>query len=218
MQRATPRKQPRQGRSRAMVDAMLEAAARILVTGGYAALNTNKVAEVAGVSVGSVYQYFPNKQALVGALRERHAAEVNRVVGGAASQAAGQDIEAVARRLVRASVEAHLIDRDLHRVLTVEIPDVGHMDGGADPNRPGPGTVYSSLLPLVTQFGPGLPAARIEQIACIGCEIVEALVHAAVVEGRLALASDALEDEIVRVLLGYVSALRASESAGSARG
>jgi len=51
-----------------------------------------------------------------------------------------------------------------------------------------------------------------------GCEIVEALVHAAVVEGRLALASDALEDEIVRVLLGYVSALRASESAGSARG
>jgi len=95
---------------------------------------------------------------------------------------------------------------------------VGHVDGGADPNRPGPGTVYSSLLPLVTQFGPGLPAARVEQIACIGCEIVEALVHAAVVEGRLALASDALEDEIVRVLLGYVSALRASESAGSAPG
>jgi len=209
MKRATPRKQPRQGRSRAMVDAMLEAAARILAAGGYPALNTNKVAEVAGVSVGSVYQYFPNKEALVGALRERHDAEVNRVVGGAAEQATGWSLEEAARQLVRASIEAHLINRTLHRVLTVEIPDVGHVENGANPSKPGPGTVFSSLLPLVASFGPGLSAARIEQIACIGCEIVESLVHAAIVEERLALAPDALEEEIVRVLLGYVSGLQA---------
>ncbi len=192
-----------------MVDAMLEAAARILAAEGYPALNTNRVAEVAGVSVGSVYQYFPNKQALVAALRERHDADVNRVVGGAASGAVGRSIEDTARALVRATIEAHLIDRDLHRVLTVQIPDIGYLETDRNPSRPGPGTVFESLLPLVANFGSGLSDARVEQIACIGCEIVESLVHAAVVEDRLALAPDALEDEIVRVLLGYVAALQA---------
>ncbi len=74
-----------------------------------------------------------------------------------------------------------------------------HVDIGANSNRPGPDTVYTNLLPLVAGFGPGLFKVRIEQIACVGCEIAEALVHAVVVEERLA--PDVLEDEIVRVLL-----------------
>lgn len=59
------KKQPRQARARATVEALLDSAARILESGGYAALTTNRVAEVAGVSIGSVYEYFPNKQAIV---------------------------------------------------------------------------------------------------------------------------------------------------------
>lgn len=60
-----PRKTPRQARARATYDAILEAAARILVSGGLDALNTNRVAEVAGVSIGTLYQYFPTKQAIL---------------------------------------------------------------------------------------------------------------------------------------------------------
>ena len=67
-----PRKEPRQARSKAMVDTILDAMARVLVERGYAKTNTNLVAEVAGISVGSLYQYFPNKDALIVALRERH--------------------------------------------------------------------------------------------------------------------------------------------------
>lgn len=66
-----PRKTPRQERSRALVDAILEAAARVLVETGD--LSTNRVAEIAGASVGSVYQYFPHKDSLLAALLERQA-------------------------------------------------------------------------------------------------------------------------------------------------
>jgi AcrR family transcriptional regulator len=67
------RKKPKQSRSQATVNACLEATARILEQEGLQALTTNRVAEVAGVSVGSLYQYFPNKSSLLLALAEHHA-------------------------------------------------------------------------------------------------------------------------------------------------
>src|ERR1041384_3846674 len=70
--RTTPRKRPRQDRSRATVDTILEATARVLVKRGFDGLTTNLVADAAGVSIGSLYQYFPNKAALVGALIENN--------------------------------------------------------------------------------------------------------------------------------------------------
>src|SRR5262250_749285 len=70
--RTTPRKRPRQARSRATVDSILEATARVLVKRSFDGLTTNLVAEAAGISIGSLYQYFPNKAALVGALIEKH--------------------------------------------------------------------------------------------------------------------------------------------------
>lgn len=67
----TPRKQPRQRRSAVTVAAILEAAARILETTGYDGYTTNAVAARAGVSVGSLYQYFPNRDAITRALIEQ---------------------------------------------------------------------------------------------------------------------------------------------------
>src|SRR5687767_9201431 len=66
------RKTASQARSRATVDAILRATAHILVREGYDHLTTNRVADRAGVSIGSLYQYFPGKEALVKALLDRH--------------------------------------------------------------------------------------------------------------------------------------------------
>jgi AcrR family transcriptional regulator len=71
-----PRKSPRQSRSIATVAVILEAATRVLARESLEGFNTNRVAEVAGVSVGSVYQYFPNKAALVTALIDRAQGEL----------------------------------------------------------------------------------------------------------------------------------------------
>src|SRR5215468_399334 len=75
-----PRKHASQERSRATVDALIEATARILVREGFDHASTNRIAEQAGVSVGSLYQYFPSKEALVAAVIDRHHQELMQVV------------------------------------------------------------------------------------------------------------------------------------------
>jgi AcrR family transcriptional regulator len=78
----SPRKLPRQARARDTVAAILEAAIELFSSQGFADTSTNQVARRAGVSVGSLYQYFPNKDALVVALFERHLQEVEAVIAG----------------------------------------------------------------------------------------------------------------------------------------
>ncbi len=74
------RKQPRQARSKQTVDAILQAAAELFADLGYAQTTTNKIADRAGVSIGSLYQYFSNKDSLLASLLAQHRKEVNGVV------------------------------------------------------------------------------------------------------------------------------------------
>ena len=67
----SPRKRPRQARAIATVTAILDAAARILTEENYAAASANRIAERAGVSIGSLYEYFPGKEAVFAELRRR---------------------------------------------------------------------------------------------------------------------------------------------------
>jgi AcrR family transcriptional regulator len=75
-----PKKQPRQARARATFDAIVEAGARLLAAEGYAAVSTNRVAEIAGVSIGSLYEYFPNKQSIVATALARVMTEITAEV------------------------------------------------------------------------------------------------------------------------------------------
>jgi AcrR family transcriptional regulator len=76
-QRLDPRKRPVQQRSKTTVDVILLAAAQVFEVHGYAAGTTNRIAERAGVSIGTLYQYFPSKEAIAVALLERHIAETD---------------------------------------------------------------------------------------------------------------------------------------------
>ena len=115
--RTTPRKKPRQDRSRATVDAILEATARVLVEVGYERASTNRIARVAGVSIGSLYQYFPGKEALVAALVERHVDRVTTLLDQAFDYMEGLQPRDAARALVTAVLSTQAIDADLHRRL-----------------------------------------------------------------------------------------------------
>lgn len=66
-----PRRRPKQARSQQIVKAIQEACARILAAEGPGAVNTNRIAEVAGVNIASVYRYFPNKDAILAEIYER---------------------------------------------------------------------------------------------------------------------------------------------------
>jgi len=114
------RKEPRQARSRATVETILQAGARILSDEGWAGFTTNKVAELAGVSIGSLYQYFPDKLSLVDAIRRRHLDDCLAVLRK--SRVTGQLAAQFAANLVRDMIAAHSIYPKLHRVLLDEAP------------------------------------------------------------------------------------------------
>jgi AcrR family transcriptional regulator len=114
-QRTRPRKQPRQARAQHTVEAIIEAAARILEEQGHGGFTTNAVAELAGVSIGTLYQYFPDKDALLGALIARETARLVEEAEAASVIAPGQQaLDALVRAAVRHQVRrprlARLLD------------------------------------------------------------------------------------------------------------
>jgi AcrR family transcriptional regulator len=121
--RAQPRKRPAQQRSRETVRVMLEAAARIFEERGIAAATTDAIAERAGVSIGSLYQYFPNKEALLATLAACHLLAAQAALEPAlalldANAPAGAAIPA----LVRALIASHTHRPRLHRILFADAP------------------------------------------------------------------------------------------------
>src|SRR5215470_13539456 len=123
-----PRKSASQERSRLTVDVLLDATARVLIKEGYDRASTNRIASVAGVSIGSLYQYFPSKEALVAAVIDRHTQEQMQVTRNALVKLAARPIEVAARELVSAAISAHRINPKLHRVLAEQIPRVGRLE------------------------------------------------------------------------------------------
>ena len=97
-----PRRRPEQVRSKSKVEWLLEAAARVFRSEGYAA-TTNRIAKVAGVSIGTLYEYFPNKEALLLALAERHVSEAELGIGAALEKRSAAQLLAALQEAVLAS-------------------------------------------------------------------------------------------------------------------
>jgi AcrR family transcriptional regulator len=192
------RKAPRQQRSRVTVDVIVEAATRVLARRGWARFTTNEIAAVAGVSVGSLYQYFPNKLAIAEAIRQRHLDEVLVALSGA-----GDDNEAIAldQRVARFAdgvIAAHSVDEALHRVLLDEVPLVArssYAEFEAEYQRR-----YRALIAASANTSGG--AGDDETAARVLSSAVEGVVHAAAHRGDLGL--PALRSELVRLMLAYL--------------
>ena len=128
--RLSPRKMPRQDRSRATVEALLDAATDILIRDGYARLTTNRIAERAGVNIASLYQYFPGKDAIVAELRRRHGADQRAALRQVLGNTRGE-LEPTIRALVSVGVGGHAHAPILHRVFTEEMPALGYREVAA---------------------------------------------------------------------------------------
>ena len=96
------RKQPRQARSAITVDAIFEGTIQVLLSVGSTRLNTTRVAERAGVSVGTLYQYFPNKQALLLAVLERYLTQLMDTLEAACRDHRGATAEVMTEGAVKA--------------------------------------------------------------------------------------------------------------------
>jgi AcrR family transcriptional regulator len=198
-----PRKAASQRRSRATVDALVEATARILVQEGFDKASTNRIAEVAGVSVGSLYQYFPSKEALVAAVIERHQQELRQAVRGELAEVLGQPVETAVRKLVAVAVKAHRVDPKLHRVLTEQIPRVGKLEELETFNHEN----FALFRTYLESHREELGVDDLELASFVCVSSIEALTHNAVLHYSATLSAermDALIDEGARLVTGYL--------------
>jgi AcrR family transcriptional regulator len=122
-----PRRRPRQARAQATVDAIVKATARVLIEEGYDRASTNRIALAAGVSIGSLYQYFPSKEALVAALVESHVQRMRESLSLSLREDLPATLPERARLLVGGMIAAYRVSPQLHHVLCQEVPKVGEL-------------------------------------------------------------------------------------------
>ena len=199
--RTAPRKKAVQPRAQATVDAILTATARLLVREGYDRASTNRIAEAAGVSIGSLYQYFPSKEALVAALLARHVEEMSEMLHKSAAMVVDAPLPVAVEHVVRAMLAAHAIDPKLHKVLVEQVPRVGRLERI--------GEIEQQALALAALF---FERHRRELRKDLDPDLapfivvatVEALTHAAVLYRPDTLGDDRMLREITDVVLRYL--------------
>ncbi len=127
--RFIPLRAPLQRRSQVTYDAIIEATTQLLIEKGYAATTTNHIAKRAGVSIGSLYQYFPNKEAIAVELLQRHIVNGPSYMASQVAQSM-KNLSAPAE-IVKCAIEAacdyHAENPALHKVLEEEVPHPAHI-------------------------------------------------------------------------------------------
>ena len=199
--RTTPRKRPRQERSQATVDAILDATARVLKTTGYDRASTNRIALAAGVSVGSLYQYFPSKEALVAALAARHNAAMTALVRAKLAELAQAPLPLAVRAMIDAMFEAHAVDPKLHKALIEEVPRIGKLENLRAVEQ----ETLMLVAAMLEQRKGELRRAHVETMAFVLVHLVESVTHASVLAehepARARRVADELTDMVLRYLL-----------------
>jgi AcrR family transcriptional regulator len=198
--RTQPRKKPRQERSQATVDAILDATARVLCTTGYDRASTNRIALAAGVSVGSLYQYFPSKEALVAALSARHMEAMTSLIRAKLSEVATAPMPVAVRTIIAAMFEAHTVEPKLHKVLIEEVPRIGRLENLRGVER----ETQALVMALLATRKSELRRTDVETMAFMLVSVVEAVTHSAVVAELEPGASGALADELTDLVLRYL--------------
>jgi AcrR family transcriptional regulator len=117
------RREPKQQRSRQTMEVVVEAVQRVLKRHPAEAITTNRIAEAAGVSIGSLYHYFPDKQAIFAALPERHVDEVRQVIERTSAHCTAAALEELTRELVERLANVHAEDAELHEVVSRAVPE-----------------------------------------------------------------------------------------------
>ncbi|HEY6463194.1 MAG TPA: TetR/AcrR family transcriptional regulator [Polyangiaceae bacterium] len=200
--RTSPRKKPRQQRSQATVDCILDATARVLCTTGYDRASTNRIALAAGVSVGSLYQYFPSKEALVAGLVERHTEQMTSLVKGKLAEVASAPVGVAIRTMIDAMFAAHAVDPKLHKVLIEQVPRIGKLEQVVGVER----EVEALVEVFLEARRADIRRKKIPAVAFVLCRVVEAVTHAAVLAELGEPRRGEVAEELTEMLLGYLPA------------
>lgn len=196
-----PRKRPQQRRSQTTVDAILDAASEIFCSGGFEQTSTNAVAERAGVSIGSFYQYFPNKLALLEALRERHVRRLWETIGLACEESSALPLREALRCVITRCSAYNAPHAALLATMHRELPMQAHGEGRL-------GLAQATLRQKLRSF---LEAHRssikvsVDQALFMIPALGRGIFTAAAIEQPDAVKEERLVDDVVSAILGYLT-------------
>jgi AcrR family transcriptional regulator len=193
------RRRPKQRRAHETVDAMLAAVVRILKREGFRAVTTNRIAEVAGVSIGSVYQYFPDKQAIFVALHQRHLDQIDRMVESKLIEHAASPLDALIEAMVEGMIDAHTADPELYQLLATEVPH--RAEGTRDFAVRLHGAFRLALASRAHELKKG---RNLDKLVFVVTHMVESLSHGALFRRPPGLSLRAAKAEVVRAVLAYL--------------
>jgi len=187
-------RRPLQRRARETVDVILRATTQILRSEGRTRVTTNRVAERAGVSIGSLYQYFPNKDALVAEVRRRYDEAFRERLIGLVGTVAALPLEQAVKHCVQALIAIHAEDPGLHNAVSAA--------GIDDPERR-----------LLHQVAASWLEARRDEIrrpnralaAAVALDAAEALIHGVALRSPERLADDEFAVEVTDLLVRYLA-------------
>lgn len=180
---------------------ILQATAQVLAEHGYAKASTNRIARRAGVSVGSLYQYFPNKDALFQALIERHVSAQNAAFSELFSLSLASPPERLIQQAVRALVASHRVQPELHMLL---ISQLGGLEQAAALLTWDTRAIQALEAYLRAQAHALRPIDDPRLVAEVIVFAVEAVVHRSLMAEAERLADPAVERELVRLVSGYL--------------
>ena len=194
------RKKPKQARSKLTVESILDAASQVLVRDGYAKASTTRVAQVAGVSVGSLYQYFRSKQALFAAIVER---EAERFSAQLLAKAAAHQADSLATK-VRVLVDVVLDHKrnhpKLHNILEKEVP----WDICGPVSKHVHGQAQKLVKALLSAHADEIRPKDLDTAAFVLVQAVDGVANRACAEPPKFMRSESLTEETVDLVLGYL--------------
>ena len=197
--KSSRRRKPKQRRSRQTVEAILDAVLRILKREGNRGVTTNRIAEVAGVSIGSVYQYFPDKRAIFAALHERHIEQIDRMVERTLVEHAASPLTELMTALIEGMLEAHRADPELYEMMAAEVP---HRAGGT---RDFSVRLHGAFRLALAARPRELKKGRdLDRMAFVVGNLVDALSHAALLRRPAGMPLAHAKAEAVRAVLAYL--------------
>lgn len=198
--RLQPRKQPRQHRAEATRQRILAAAAHVFADFGYAAGTTNRIAERADISIGSLYQYFPNKDSILIELMTVHTQEGFAAVQRHLAAGLPDSLADALRIFVRAAIDNHRDNPKLHRVLFEEAPRPPEFLAMLHRSED---AVVAAAEALLTAH-PDVRVAETATAARMVVATIESLVHR-LIAGPRPIDPRLFEDELVGMLTRYLT-------------
>lgn len=205
-----PRKKPCQSRSKAMYDSILEATTHLLSEKGYAATTTNHIADRAGISIGSLYQYFPNKESIAVELLQRHIVNgldyMNPLITHA-MKSKGNPAKMV-KAFIEAACDHHTDNPSLHKVLEEEVPHPAHIREALRQNED---LFAEAIVHWIEQHSPR-KVSNLHVAAKLVYFMVKTMAHWYILSQQTEIERDVFVDEMTAIVMSYLFPSRAEGS------